>query len=397
MRGGNLKKFFNHIFLTAIFFVLSFFSLTAHAEKLNLYSDSVILIESTTGRVIYEENADKIYPPASMTKMLTCMLGIEYLSPSTEIKISHDAAAVEYSDLHLAEGDIISAHDLFLGTMLVSDNGGAVAIAQAVGGSVENFVEMLNVKLSEIGCTNTHFANPNGLPNPDHLSTARDMSKIAAYCMRSNEFREIVGTEYATIHWIFPAERKADALSTNELFGKCEGINGIKTGYTLSAGGCMTASAKRGDVELIAVVMHSDNMETRFIDAKTLLDYGFSEIEKIHRSDKNNVEKVVYVRGGKKGATYVGAEEDLNFPLLKGEDENLLQISYELPKIISAEIKVGDVLGKAILNYNGEEVASVPLVAKENVEKGFSFGSAFVNLTEPLASVFEGVWEIFLA
>ena len=119
------------------------FSTAANAQSLNLYSDSVIVIESSTGRVIYEENADKLYPPASMTKMLTCILGIEYLSPSTELKISRNAASVEYSDLHLSEGDIISAHELLLGTMMVSDNGGAVAVAEAVGGSVENFVEMI--------------------------------------------------------------------------------------------------------------------------------------------------------------------------------------------------------------------------------------------------------------
>ena len=387
------KKFLSYI----LFFTVTFFSLTAYAENLNLYADSAIVIETSTGRVVYEKNADKILPPASMTKMLTCMLGIEYLSPSTEIKISHNAAAAEYSDLHLLEGDIISAEELFLGTMLVSDNGGAVAIAEAVGGNVKNFVEMMNEKLSEIGCTDTHFANPNGLPDPNHLSSARDMARIAAYCMRSDEFRKIVGTEYAMIHWIFPKGHKVDALSTNELFGKYEGINGIKTGYTLSAGGCMTASARRGDVELIAVVMHSDNMDTRFIDARALLDYGFAEIEKIHKQDKDNVEQVVYVRGGKKGAVHVGAEKDLNFPLLKGEDEKNLKLSYDLPKIIDADVKSGDVIGKAILEYDGEPVASVRLVARDDVDKGFSFGSTFVNLTEPLASVFEGVWEVFLA
>ena len=137
------------------------------------------MIETSTGRVIYEKNADKIYPPASMTKMLTCILGIEYLSPETEIKIFPEAAAVEYSDLHLQAGDIISAHELFLGTMLVSDNGGAVAIAQAVAGNIPTFVDMMNEKLVELGCKNTQFANPNGLPDPQHTSTARDIAKIA--------------------------------------------------------------------------------------------------------------------------------------------------------------------------------------------------------------------------
>lgn len=389
-----MKNFFVRMFFCAVIF----FTCTAHAAKPPvLYSDSAIVIESSTGRVVYELNADKIYPPASMTKMLTCALGIEYLSPSTEVKISREAAAVEYSDLHLAEGDIISAHELLLGMMLVSDNGGAVATAEAVGGTVPNFVEMMNVKLSEIGCKDTHFANPNGLPHPEHLSTARDMAKIAAYCMKYKEFRDIVGTEYATIHWISPKDQKIEAMNTNELLNKYEGTNGIKTGYTLSAGGCMTASAKRGDVELIAVVMHSDNMETRFIDAKALLDYGFSQIKKIHRSDKKNIEQVVYVRDGRKGAVHVGAEADLNFPLLDGEDEKLLKISYELPKIVEAEVKEGDVIGKAILEYDGDKVASVPLSAKDTVEKGFSFGSIFVGMTEPFMPVVEGMWKFFLA
>ena len=388
-----MRNFFVKIF----FFIMIFFSCTAYAEKPVLYSDSVIVIESSTGRVIYEENADKIYPPASMTKMLTCVLGIEYLSPSTEIKISREAAAVEYSDLHLTAGDIISAHELLTGMMMVSDNGGAVAVAEAVGGNVENFVEMMNTKLSEIGCTSTHFANPNGLPHPEHLSTARDMAKIAAYCMKYNEFREIVGTEYATVNWIFPAGQKIEAMNTNELLNKYDGINGIKTGYTLSAGGCMTASAKRGDVELIAVVMHSKDMNTRFIDATTLLDYGFAQIEKIHHSDKDKLDKVVFVRDGKKGAVHVGAEKDLNFPILQGEDEKLLKLSYDMPKVIKAEIKAGDVVGKAVLEYDGESVASVPLIAKDSVEKGFSFGSILVGLTEPFISVFEGTLTFFLA
>lgn len=388
-----------NFFVKIVFLCTWIFSVTVSAESEEpiLYSDSVIVIESSTGRVVYEKNADKIYPPASMTKMLTCILAIENLSPETEIKISRDVAAAEYSDLHLAEGDIISAHDLLLGTMLVSDNGGAIAAAETVGGDVKTFVDMMNKKVSELGCTNTHFANPNGLPDPDHTSTARDIAKIAAYCMKSDEFREIVGTLYATIHWIKPDGQKIEAMNTNELLNKYEGINGIKTGYTLSAGGCMTASARHGDVELIAVVMHSKDMDTRFIDAQKLLDYGFEQVEKIHRADKDNVEKVVYVRDGKKGAVHIGAENDLIFPMLKGEDEKLLTLDYDVPEIISANIKRGEVIGNAILKYDGEKVATVPLTAKENVDKGFSIGSSLVKLTEPFHSTFEGMLKYFLA
>lgn len=386
------KNFLIKIF----FFAVLIFSCQVQAEPL-LYSDSVIVIESSTGRVIYEKNADKIYPPASMTKMLTCILGIEYLSPDTEIKISKEVAQTEYSDMHLQEGDIITAHELLLGMMLVSDNGGAIAVAEAVAGNVPTFVDMMNDKLVELGCKNTHFANPNGLPDPQHISTARDMAKIADYCMKFSEFREIVDTEYATIHWIFPAGHKVDALNTNELFGKYDGVNGIKTGYTLTAGGCMTASARRGDVELIAVIMHSKDMNTRFIDAKELLDFGFDCVEKIYKQDKNKIEQVVFIRGGKKGAVHVGAEEDLNFPLLKGEDEKNFSVVYDVPKVIDAGIKSGETVGHAILNYDGEEVARVPLVAKDDVAKGFSFGSTFVKLTEPLISHAENFYKMLLA
>lgn len=388
-----LKKFFTKI----IFCAALIFSVTAQAAGPILYSDSVIVIETSTGRVVYEKNSDAIYPPASMTKMLTCILGIQYLRPETEVKISAQAAAAEYSDLHLNAGDILTAHELLLGTMLVSDNGGAIAVAQAVAGNVPDFVNMMNDKLVALGCKNSHFANPNGLPDPDHLSTARDISKIANYCMKFPEFREIVATDRAIIHWIEPKNRTVEAINTNELLETYEGINGIKTGYTLTAGGCLTASAKRGDVELIAVIMHSKDLHTRFIDAKELLDYGFDCVEKIYKHDKNKIEQVVFVRGGKKGAIHVGAEEDLNFPLLIGEDEKNFSVVYDVPKVIDAGIKSGETVGHAILNYDGEEVARVPLVAKDTVAKGFSFGSTFVKLTEPLISHAENFYKMLLA
>lgn len=388
-----LKNFFKKIF----FCVALIFSCQVQAAEPILYSDSVIVIETSTGRVVYEENADAIYPPASMTKMLTCILGIEYLQPEIAVKISPEAAAVEYSDLHLNAGDVLTAHELLLGTMLVSDNGGAVAVAQAVSGNVPDFVDMMNDKLVELDCKNTQFANPNGLPDPQHTSTARDISKIANYCMKFPEFREIVKTNRTIIHWLKPTGRTVEAINTNELLETYDGINGIKTGYTLTAGGCTTASAKRGDVELIAVIMHSKDLHTRFIDAKELLDYGFECVEKIYKQDKDKIDQIVFVRGGKKGALHVSAEEDLNFPLLKGEDEKNFSIVYDVPKVIDAGIKSGETIGHAILNYDGEEVARVPLVAKDTVAKGFSFGSTFVKLTEALIPHAENFYKMLLA
>ena len=374
---------FKNFFVAIIFSAVCVFNFTAQAAMAapEILADAAILIEPSTGRVIFEKNADSFFPPASMTKMMTCILGIEYLSPFSEIEVSPEAAAVEYSDLNLQAGDKISASDLLLGTMLVSDNAGAVVVAQAVGGNISNFVKMMNDKAKEIGCTNTNFENPNGLPINNHYSTARDMAKIASYCMKNSEFRNYVGTVFANIHVISP-ERTFDALTTNKLLETYEGATGIKTGYTMSAGGCVAASAKRGEVELIAVVMHSTNMDTRFDDAAKLLDYGFENVESIRKIEVGKIKQVVFVRGGKSGTVHVETTEDLNFPLLKDESENLLTVTYDLPKFIDAEIERGKIIGSAILNYDGKPVATVPLAAIENVAKGFSFSSWLVELSE---------------
>ena len=373
------KKFFSAIIFSAIFIFSS--AVQAAGAVPELWADSAILIEATTGRVIFEKNADDVRPPASMTKMMTCILGIEYLQPTDQVTISPEAAATEFSDLHLQAGNIISAKDLLQGTMLVSDNGGAVAIAQAVGGNIPRFAEMMNDKAKEIGCTNTNFENPNGLTSAGHLSTARDMAKIAAYCMKNSEFRTYVGTNIGNVHVTQPA-RTFDALNTNKLLETYQGCTGIKTGYTWAAGGCLAASAKRGDIELIAVVMHSADNDTRFTDAAKLLDYGFENVASVKEIEVGDVKQVVFVRDGKAGAVHVEATENFNYLVLKDEDEKLFTVSYDLPKFTDAEILRGNVIGEAVLNYDGKPVAKLPLSAAENVAKGFSFSSLLVKLSE---------------
>ncbi len=374
---------FKNFFVAIIFSVIFIFNSVVQAagEIPELWAESAILIEATTGRVIFEKNADAVLPPASMTKMMTCILGIEYLQPTDQITISASAAATEFSELNLQAGNILSAKDLLQGTMLVSDNGGAVAIAQAVAGNIPRFAEMMNEKAKEIGCLNTNFENPHGLTSQNHFSTARDMAKIAAYCMKSFEFRNYVGTNIGNVHVTQP-ERTFDALNTNKLLETYEGCTGIKTGFTYAAGGCLAASAKRGDIELIAIVMRSADMETRFSDAEKLLDYGFENVESVKKIEVGDIKQIVFVRGGKSGAVHVEAKENFNFPLLKDEDEKLLTVSYDLPKFTDAEILRGNVIGEAVLNYDGKPVASIPLSATENIAKGFSFSSFLVKLSE---------------
>jgi D-alanyl-D-alanine carboxypeptidase (penicillin-binding protein 5/6) len=173
-------------------------------------------------------------------------------------------------------GERLLSGELMREMMMESDNGAAVVVAQNVSGSVIKFADRMNEKAKELGCRKTHFSNPHGLTAKWHYTTARDLSKIAAYCMKNPDFRKLVNHQKSVIHWVSPSNRTYKAETTNELLGSYKGANGIKTGWTNAAKGCVAASAKRGDVELIAIVLKSKDHDTRFADAKKLLDYGFS-------------------------------------------------------------------------------------------------------------------------
>ena len=252
------------------------FACGVQAAALSVLAESAILINARTGAVIFEKNADIRRAPASMTKMMTCILCLETKGLNAEFKVTQAAAATEDSYLEMKGGERLLSGELLQEMMMESDNGAAVVVAQNVSGSVLKFADLMNEKAKEIGCRKTHFSNPNGLTAKWHYSTARDMSKIAAYCMKNPDFRNLVSKKNAVIHWASPAGRTYKSETTNELLGRYSGANGIKTGWTNAARGCVAASAKRGDVELIAVVMKSKDYDTRFSDARKLLDYGFS-------------------------------------------------------------------------------------------------------------------------
>ena len=375
-----MKKFF----ATIIFFVMLATISVAAAEsgEPTISASSAILVDAATGRIIYEKNSNTERPPASMTKMLTAIIALENLDPSSKIDITDRAVYTEDSTLDWAAGDSLSALDVVNAVLIVSENGGAVALAQAVAGSEREFAEMMNAKAAQIGCKNSHFVNPNGLPNDNHYSTAADMARIAVYCLKNPDFRKIIGTQRTSIHWHHPKNKWAELRNTNALLGNYKGANGVKTGWTNAAGGCLTASAKRGNVELIAVVMNSENEQVRFDDATALLNYGFERVRMVSGVKKSSAEKTIFVRGGKRAKIRVKPVNDLDFPLLAGEDEKLLGVTYELPKIVDAGegIDEGEVLGEAVLRYDGKPVARVPLVARDSVKAGFSFGSFIVGI-----------------
>lgn len=349
------------------------------AFDLKLTAQSAILIEASTGRVIWEKDADVRHYPASMTKMMTGILALEKLPPKADVVISPNAAATEDCPLEIVAGECLSADNIITGMLMESDNGAAVAIAEAVDGSVSQFVQRMNERAQEIGMSNTHFVNPNGLTEANHYSTARDMAKLARFAMNNKKFREIVSTKNQVIHWEVPARQQKLAENTNKLLVNYNGMNGIKTGWTEAAGGCLAASARRNGVELIAIVMQTPGPDDRFADARKLLDYGFKQVKMVKGIAKDRVSRKLWVRGGTSASVMAHPAEDINYPLINGEDPKHYTLSYDVPKVIAAPLKDGETVGRIIIKYDNKEVGSVPMIS-EKVEAGFSIGSWLVGV-----------------
>jgi D-alanyl-D-alanine carboxypeptidase (penicillin-binding protein 5/6) len=262
------------IILFAFFSVDALAAAPAPASKAPaVTADAAVVMDLKSGKVLYEKNANKREYPASLTKMMTCILSIEKGRPYQIIEISPNAVNVESTALNA--GDWIRQNELRQQMMMISDNGAATAIAETIAGSVPRFASMMNEKAKAIGCTGTHFVNANGMPDPNHYTTAMDMARIAQYGMKNKEFRQIVSTKYKQIHYIRPATNFSCGNS-NELLYSYPGCIGIKTGWTRAAAGCLAAAADKNGEELLVVVLHSATEDTRFSDARRLLDYGFS-------------------------------------------------------------------------------------------------------------------------
>lgn len=242
---------------------------------IGISAGQAILINGENGKVLYEKCADERAYPASTTKIMTALITLETLekndSPIDQIvEIPAKAAGVEGSSLYLKAGEKISIEDLLYGLMLVSGNDAAVALSEIIGGSEENFVNMMNTRAKELGCKNTHFANPNGLFDEEHYTTARDMAAISREAMKNPTFREVVA---ATSHKSLREESDYVTFhNKNKTIFEYEGGNGIKIGYTQNSGRTLVASSKRGNDSMICVVMSAPDW---FNDAYRLMDYGY--------------------------------------------------------------------------------------------------------------------------
>ena len=339
---------------------------------------SCLLMDYSTGTVLYEKNADEPLAPASVTKVMTLLLVMEavergQLGWDDTITTSAAAAAKGGSQVYLEEGEQMSLREMVKCVVVSSANDCATALAEAVAGSESGFVEKMNQRAKELGMEHTHFANCTGLDDeagPDeHYTTARDIAIMSRALLRHEKIRE-----FTTI-WMDTIRDGAFGLSnTNKLVRFYQGTTGLKTGYTSSAGYCMSASAERDGMELIATVMHCESSTDRFESAKALLDYGFAAYTLVAPMGEEQGQPVTVELGTSETVQPVpGQSEPV---LLEKEQAAGVTREIQLTERVSAPVEQGQVLGSVTMKSGDTVLAEVPLVAECGVEK-LSWGQIF--------------------
>lgn len=359
----------------------------ADAEALT--AQAAIVIEATTGNVLFEKDADARIYPASTTKIMTLIAALDKANPQAVVTVSERAGTTGGSTMDLRTGERVRMDDLFYGLMLVSGNDAAVSIAEQLSGSVEAFAAEMTAKAQEIGATGSQFVNANGLPDERHYSTARDMARIAAYGYRDKRFREIVATKRREVFWE-GIDKRLLLENTNELLGEYPGCNGVKTGYTQAAGACLVASAERDGVAIIAVVMHADD-DLRFSEAAALLDRGFARVRAEKAYDRGRLVKSVRVREGKAHVVEVRPEKDVVFPVTGG-DRRDFSIALDLPQSVKAPVVFGQRIGAVRILYRGQEVDRIDCLADQSVDAGFSLSALFLGWYEDMAGLLRNLF-----
>lgn len=344
---------------------------------------AAILVDEDSGTVLYEKNADARRPIASITKVMTLLLTFEALeagkiSLDDFVPVSENAYHMGGSQIWLEPGEEMTLNDMLKAICISSANDAAVAVAEYIGGSEPAFAEMMNARAAELGMTNTHFVNACGLDEPEHLSTARDVAVMSReMLLHHTEVRD-----YCSI-WMDTLRGGATQLvNTNKLLKSYSGITGLKTGTTGKAGVCISASAERDGLRLIAVVLGAASGKERFQAASTLLDYGFSHFESAAAELPADAPLSLPVERGTAESvalTYTAPERCL---MPKGES-GTLQVALDLPQKLAAPIRAGETVGTVKISNGSAELASYPVTAAQDVD-ALSFTYCLRRLAEGL-------------
>lgn len=352
--------------MTAIFF-LGLFPNDAYAEELAPGAKSAILVETSGGTVLYEQNPDERLSIASVTKIMTMLIIMEKID-SGALKLdeivtaSENAQSYGGSTMFLEAGEQFTVHDMLKGIAVASANDGCAAMAEHISGSEGAFVELMNTRAAELGMDNTHFMNTNGLDEEGHYSSARDVALMSRELIKHKKI-----FDYTMIWTDSLRDGKFELANTNKLIRFYKGATGLKTGSTSKAGCCLSATAERDGMELIAVVLGAPDTKSRFSSASSLLNYGFAGYRVKKELEKGEPVGKVHVLKGI-GET-VGAEAADSYSYLSAKTETKeVEKTVKLADSVAAPVKKGDKIGEVIFKTDGEEV-TVDIVASEDVEK----------------------------
>lgn len=341
-------------------------------DSLNLDSQSAILIDKDSGKVLYEKDPDTKLPMASMTKIMSMLIIMENinngsLSYTDKVIISKNASGMGGSQVFLQEGEEYKVEDLLKCIAVSSANDAVVAMAEKISGSAEAFVELMNRRAQELGLTNTNFANPHGLDSENHYSTARDMSRLAQELLKYEDILRFTSIyeDYLTK----PDGSQVWLVNTNRLVRFYDGVDGLKTGYTTEAGYCLTATAKKNDFRIISVVMKASSGDARSKDTATLLSYGFNSFKNnvVYAKEKELGE--VKVENGKVNTAKVYLKNDVTELLGVSEKPKDYSFNIKIDKI-KAPVKKDSVVGTVeVIDNDGNIIKEEEIVVKEDILK----------------------------
>lgn len=335
---------------------------------LEISAPSGILIEASTGKVLFEKNADNPLPPASVTKIMTMLLVMEAME-SGQIKeddivvCSENAASMGGSQVYLEAGEEMTVHDMLKAVAVASGNDAAVALAEFVSGSSEGFVELMNKRAKELGMENTSFKNCNGLDTDGHLTTARDIATMSKELISHPKI-----FEFTSIWMDSLRNGEFGLVNTNKLIRFYDGANGLKTGSTGKAKFCLSASAKRNDMNLIAVVMAAETSKKRFADASKMLDYGFANYTIVKSLLTDEELGSIKIKKGKTPILDVTVDPNFNVLTEKSKIGNI-EKNITMPETVDAPVKKGEKLGEVEFLADGVVLGKADILAKADIER----------------------------
>ena len=377
-----MKKFM--LFLILLFVFITPIS----AEDLTLNAKSSILIEASTGKILYEKNKDERYAPASMTKMMSLVIIMDNiyngnLRLDEMVKTSKNASGMGGSQIFLKEGEEMSVDDMLKGITIGSANDATVALAERIAGSEEAFVKIMNEYAKKLGLKNTHFKNCTGLDENDHYSSAYDMSVIARELVKHDKI-----LNYSSIYETYlrsDTDNKFWLVNTNKLVRFYKGVDGLKTGYTDTAGYCLTATINKDNMRVIAVVMGEDSSTTRNSEVSRLLDYAYNLYKKDTYITKEEVLGNAKVEKGNVEYANIVTIDDIS--IINKKEYKRGEIKFELDlKYLKAPIKKGDVVGKIKVIENGKIISEADVTVDKNIDKAGYFTMFIRNLKEIISA-----------